>query len=237
MTADTLYGGVGVHKVIEFRGRIADMSAGQFRHRFPHPVLVAQEVMQGELLRPATRQAPEPAPASRRFGQRPARAARVASNTSVYAGGTMMLALPEGMLLGPEMDAASFPCKRLSNDLFVWLAHRNQNSPRSPVTIGRTSRCDVVVNDFTVSNEHAWIVRSPGVRRFFIVDRGSTNGTRVDDAVIPAKVRAALTSGCEVTIGRVSFTYLEPLDFYRRIMGADAPQTRSAATAERRRVS
>ncbi len=141
----------------------------------------------------------------------------------------MMLAHPNHeQLLRPGADAASFPSERLSSDLFVWIAARGQVAARGPVTIGRTSRCDVVINDFTISGEHAWIVRNPGVRRYFIVDRGSTNGTRVARVTCQPGERTPLTSGDEVTIGRVRFLYLEPPDFFRLLMESTDTPSRPA---------
>lgn len=46
------------------------------------------------------------------------------------------------------------------------------------LTIGRLASCDVVVDDPTVSREHAAFVRRG--RQWWVVDLGSTNGTRVN---------------------------------------------------------
>lgn len=46
------------------------------------------------------------------------------------------------------------------------------------LTIGRLASCDVVVDDPTVSREHAALVRRG--RQWWVVDLGSTNGTRVN---------------------------------------------------------
>lgn len=46
-------------------------------------------------------------------------------------------------------------------------------------TIGRSNPCDVILNDASVSREHAAIVRR--AERFWVVDLGSLNGTFVND--------------------------------------------------------
>ena len=48
----------------------------------------------------------------------------------------------------------------------------------SRVTMGRLSSCDLVVQDSTVSREHAALVRRGD--RWWVVDLGSTNGTKVN---------------------------------------------------------
>lgn len=46
-------------------------------------------------------------------------------------------------------------------------------------TIGRANTCDIMLNDASVSREHAAIVRR--AERFWVVDLGSLNGTFVND--------------------------------------------------------
>ncbi len=64
------------------------------------------------------------------------------------------------------------------------------------MTVGRLERCDLTVNDATVSREHAAFVRRGD--RWWVVDLGSTNGTKVNGR------RAAehpLQPGDEVELG------------------------------------
>ncbi|MGY2874420.1 pSer/pThr/pTyr-binding forkhead associated (FHA) protein [Marmoricola sp. URHA0025 HA25] len=52
-------------------------------------------------------------------------------------------------------------------------------APHAPfVLVGRSRRCDVVLEDPTVSREHAGLVLFAG--HWFVCDRDSTNGTRVN---------------------------------------------------------
>lgn len=48
----------------------------------------------------------------------------------------------------------------------------------SRLTAGRLDRCDLTITDSTVSREHAAFVRRG--ERWWVVDLGSTNGTRVN---------------------------------------------------------
>jgi pSer/pThr/pTyr-binding forkhead associated (FHA) protein len=52
-------------------------------------------------------------------------------------------------------------------------------APEAPfVLVGRSRGCDVVIDDATVSRQHAGLVLYGG--QWFVCDRGSTNGTRVN---------------------------------------------------------
>jgi FHA domain len=66
-------------------------------------------------------------------------------------------------------------------------------------TLGRGGAADVVVADTAVSAEHARVDRVG--RRWMVIDLGSTNGTRVNDAVI--RGRAALRQGDVLSLGTV----------------------------------
>ena len=65
------------------------------------------------------------------------------------------------------------------------------------VIIGRLPESDVSVNDPGVSRRHAEIRRQDG--NFLLVDLGSTNGTRVNEAPIGERV---LEEGDRITVGR-----------------------------------
>jgi hypothetical protein len=68
--------------------------------------------------------------------------------------------------------------------------------------IGRMPECDLQLFDTTVSRYHAELRRSPG--GWFLVDLGSTNGTRVNGWRISAPT--AVKSGDEVAFGSVVFS-------------------------------
>jgi hypothetical protein len=71
-----------------------------------------------------------------------------------------------------------------------------------PVSIGRLDTCDLVLNDPTVSRNHAEVRRdSDG---FEVIDLGSRNGTRVNGVGI---VRQHLFDGDDVLIGAVPLRF------------------------------
>jgi hypothetical protein len=71
-----------------------------------------------------------------------------------------------------------------------------------PVTIGRMPDCTVPLADPNVSRRHAEIRRDGD--RVFLVDLGSTNGTRVNGAPVHQR---QLVDGDVVTVGITAFRY------------------------------
>lgn len=69
--------------------------------------------------------------------------------------------------------------------------------------IGRDPECDIHINDASVSRGHARITIAGVVAT--LVDHGSKNGTKVNDALIEAPVE--LKDGDELTFGQVSARY------------------------------
>ena len=71
-----------------------------------------------------------------------------------------------------------------------------------PVAIGRMPECDIVLADPNVSRRHAEIRRSGS--DFVVVDLGSTNGTKVNGAVIRER---RLSDGDEITVGNTRLRF------------------------------
>ncbi|MDI2031452.1 FHA domain-containing protein [Saccharopolyspora sp. TS4A08] len=69
-------------------------------------------------------------------------------------------------------------------------------------TIGRDAICDIVVDDITVSKEHAEIRRRGEAH--VLVDGGSLNGTYLNRLPVDT---AELHEGDEIWIGKARFTY------------------------------
>ena len=72
-----------------------------------------------------------------------------------------------------------------------------------PVTIGRHPDCDVVIEDVSVSRQHAHIIRVNG--DYYVEDLQSRNGTQVNSSDIQRRTR--LFDGSEIKICDVLFTF------------------------------
>ncbi|MFA7443456.1 MAG: GGDEF domain-containing protein, partial [Lysobacteraceae bacterium] len=66
----------------------------------------------------------------------------------------------------------------------------------SPVSIGRSAQCDLSISHRSISRRHCQIWRDDG--RYLIRDLGSTNHTRVNDAIVE---QAELRDGDHITLG------------------------------------
>lgn len=72
------------------------------------------------------------------------------------------------------------------------------------ITIGRSTECDVSLDDYTVSRNHARIKFEDG--RFYLYDLGSSNGTYVNGERV---LRHELRDRDETAIGETSFIFKE----------------------------
>lgn len=80
-------------------------------------------------------------------------------------------------------------------------------TPEAPfVLLGRSRRCDVVIDDLTVSREHAGLVLFGG--HWFVCDRDSTNGTRVNGRRIWGT--ASVRPGDVLFLGDAAFRLTTP---------------------------
>ena len=75
------------------------------------------------------------------------------------------------------------------------------------VSIGRLSKCDIVISQPTVSRRHAVVYRKGA--RWVIADQGSSHGTLVNGTWIVEKV---LSDGDQITIGPEVILFIEATD-------------------------
>jgi len=79
--------------------------------------------------------------------------------------------------------------------------------PSPVVTIGRAGGCDVVIDDDSVSAQHARLEFDLGAWR--ITDLASTNGTAVEGVKLAPNVPTPLAYGATVRFGGVKLTFEE----------------------------
>ena len=73
------------------------------------------------------------------------------------------------------------------------------DADRAQILLGRRGGVDVLLPDARVSLVHARIERKKGA--YYLVDDGSTNGTRLNGTVVATGMRQALREGDRITIG------------------------------------
>ncbi|HEX8695776.1 MAG TPA: FHA domain-containing protein [Longimicrobium sp.] len=94
--------------------------------------------------------------------------------------------------------------------------------PQPVVVIGRGAGCDVVVDDDSVSAQHARLEFDLGAWR--ITDLGSTNGTAVEGVKLAPNVPTPLPYGTTVRLGGIKFNFEE-------VAGADPGSARESFAA------
>jgi pSer/pThr/pTyr-binding forkhead associated (FHA) protein len=111
----------------------------------------------------------------------------------------------------PEEEAFEefpFPNDTLNPGQALLLVKRGPNAGSTfllegdETTVGRDTDSAVFLDDVTVSRKHAVVERHSG--EWFVVDRGSLNGTYVNGEQVD---RTKLSTGDEVQIGRFKLTF------------------------------
>jgi len=85
------------------------------------------------------------------------------------------------------------------------------DSPTHLITVGRTAKSDVVIEDISVSRFHAFFKRTTS-GGFQLHDAGSTNGTIVNQSSVCTRETGPPTdvkSGDNIRFGQVDVTFLE----------------------------
>lgn len=79
----------------------------------------------------------------------------------------------------------------------------------APVTIGRSRRCDLRIDNESVSKVHGSIGFDEA-RGYVVVDENSRNGTRVNGQTLAPGAAAAVYAGAQVAFGDATFVFIDP---------------------------
>ena len=77
----------------------------------------------------------------------------------------------------------------------------------------------MLINDYTVSDEHARLNVIPQLRRVLLSDLGSTNGTAHNGVLMECERKILLASGDSVCFGRMSMAFFSAVAFHRYLRG------------------
>jgi hypothetical protein len=96
---------------------------------------------------------------------------------------------------------------------------RNSNSPYTDrITVGRTSNCDVVLKDRSISKLHALFWPAPVVHGWAVSDARSANGTWVNDKRLEPLAREALKPGDHIRLGEVETRFIDAGLLYEMLL-------------------
>lgn len=98
----------------------------------------------------------------------------------------------------------------------AWLLTKGPEGPqRAEVYLGRAAFNDVVVPEYTISNQHCHFKYQPG--RVLMTDLGSLNGSSVDGERLLPQKPAILKDRSRLILGRAHFEYLTAATFFSMI--------------------
>lgn len=100
---------------------------------------------------------------------------------------------------------------KVSNELARYNVFEVTKSAANPwpdrVSVGRARNNDIVLADGSVSKLHAHFTMEHG--HHFLLDAGSRNGTRINDAPLAERGRARLSYGDVLTFGAQNVTFID----------------------------
>jgi adenylate cyclase len=98
------------------------------------------------------------------------------------------------------------------------------------ITIGRSADNDIVLYNKLISRKHAELQCASSGSTCHLVDSGSTNGTFLNTARIPADERRQLADGDEISFGpETKVIYLSAEGFRKLLTKIDASNQRKPA--------
>lgn len=86
------------------------------------------------------------------------------------------------------------------------------------VTVGVSSTCDVVIDDQSLSKQHAWFERTSN-GNWRVWDNDSLAGTQVNGKAVEPGQPKIIVTGDKITFGYVDVTFLTADAFHRLIRG------------------
>lgn len=88
--------------------------------------------------------------------------------------------------------------------------------------VGRRASADIVINDYTVSTQHARVRLLDRGERLAVTDLDSTNGTEVDGLILSHDEAAETASRGIVVFGRQEFLFVPARDLYSLLLEGQA---------------
>lgn len=212
-----------MHRLDDVQRDAKSLMEMEFVKEHGNPVLLARLIKAGDLKRKVPKRPEPPAEGEELDNEtKKVKAYSRTQNVSPETGGGTMFLIKPSELTDAVSDPSILMDRKLERERYVPLCLSPTSPKKSPIKLGRSTSADVVVNDYTVSKEHAWFAamyfpdRAP---RYLFMDRGSTNGTFVGGVKVPANSRMEVKSGDKVVVGRMAFVFLNPQDFYKYLRG------------------
>lgn len=125
-------------------------------------------------------------------------------------------------------------------DVAVYAVRNPQVSPEKicPIHLGRDPSSDIFIDDAWVSRHHALFERLEGSVDYVIVDKGSRNGTRIDNVVCPPMSSTKVRFGARVSFGDLPLMFFSAAGLFATLVEAQlVDETKLKGSAEVERAS
>ncbi len=129
------------------------------------------------------------------------------ASTTAVIGGTPIPFPPP-----PPPGSTPAPGKSQGEALALALEERKDGKP---LTLGRGSDCDAIINDGTLSQIHLVFMKDE--KGWTVRDAGSRNGSSVDGMKLQPGKPVLLKSGSRVLAAQVAFTFYDPSGMLARL--------------------
>ena len=113
--------------------------------------------------------------------------------------------------LDDQISRMSGPGTSLPYAIYPLMKRTNSKSQNGRFSIGRIKGNDMIMKDMAISKRHAVIRIHKG--SFYINDRGSTNGTRLNDRTVKDEP-VRLSDGDIIQLGNYRFTFMSPASLH-----------------------
>jgi hypothetical protein len=112
---------------------------------------------------------------------------------------------------GKPFDWAQQYTREYANHRFLIVAAGGQLSGNEvPVRIGRSRKCDVRIDNDSVSKIHATVIFDRHSGDYFLVDENSRNGTCINGEPLEPGTRMPVWSGAYVSFGDALYVFIDP---------------------------
>jgi hypothetical protein len=121
------------------------------------------------------------------------------------------LTMGNTLTMGKPLDWAKQDSREYAGHAFRILGENSLAAGlETPVIIGRSRRCDVCIDNESMSKVHASVVFDRASGEYQVVDENSRNGTCINGEALTPGVPAAVWSGAYVRFGDALFVFLDP---------------------------
>ncbi len=115
------------------------------------------------------------------------------------------------MTLKKPLDWAEQYGREYAGHTFIVIgANTLTSGSDEPVTVGRSRKCDVRIENDSVSKKHASIVFDRSSGEYFIVDETSRNGSCINGEPLIPGVPAPIWAGAYASFGDAVYVFIDP---------------------------